>query len=262
MDHTRSVNFFRKNGHLKLVKPYLRSVQSLNNKAINEALNTLLVEEDDFGGLRASIDAFDNFDNITLAQQMEKHDLIEFRRIAGYLYKGNNRWKQSIELCKKDKLYKDAVEYAAESKRPEMAAELLDWFLGQRNFDCFGACLFQCYDLLEPDVVLELAWRNNITDVAMPYMVQVLKEYTARIKKLEEAEVARAEEESSTSEQKNTMMMQPQLMLTSGPGMAPPQPGYPGAAPGAPAAAYGAPTYQNGPYGAAPAAPAYQGYSM
>ena len=106
MDHTRSVAFFRKNGHLKLVKPYLRSVQSLNNKAINEALNSLLVEEDDFVGLRASIDAFDNFDNITLAQQMEKHDLIEFRRIAGYLYKGNNRWKQSIELCKKDKLYK------------------------------------------------------------------------------------------------------------------------------------------------------------
>ena len=62
-----------------------------------------------------------------------------------------------------------------------MAAELLDWFLEQRNFDCFGACLFQCYDLLEPDVVLELAWRNNIMDVAMPYMVQILKEYTGRV---------------------------------------------------------------------------------
>ncbi len=37
---------------------------------------------------------------------MEKHELIEFRRIAAYLFKGNNRWKQSVELCKKDKLYK------------------------------------------------------------------------------------------------------------------------------------------------------------
>lgn len=35
-------------GHLQLVKPYLRSVQSLNNKAINEALNNLLIEEEDF----------------------------------------------------------------------------------------------------------------------------------------------------------------------------------------------------------------------
>lgn len=56
--------------------------------------------------LRASIDAYDNFDNISLAQRLEKHELIEFRRIAAYLFKGNNRWKQSVELCKKDKLYK------------------------------------------------------------------------------------------------------------------------------------------------------------
>jgi hypothetical protein len=56
--------------------------------------------------LRTSIDAYDNFDNISLAQRLEKHELIEFRRIAAYLFKGNNRWKQSVELCKKDKLYK------------------------------------------------------------------------------------------------------------------------------------------------------------
>ena len=106
MDHTRAVNFFIKASHLSLVKPYLRSVQNHNNKAINEALNNLLIEEEDYNGLRASIDAFDNFDNIQLAQTLEKHELIEFRRIAAYLYKGNNRWKQSVELCKKDHLYK------------------------------------------------------------------------------------------------------------------------------------------------------------
>ena len=106
MDHTRAVNFFIKAKHLSLVKPYLRSVQNHNNKAINEALNNLLIEEEDYNGLRASIDAFDNFDNIQLAQTLEKHELIEFRRIAAYLYKGNNRWKQSVELCKKDHLYK------------------------------------------------------------------------------------------------------------------------------------------------------------
>jgi clathrin heavy chain len=91
---------------LPLVKPYLRSVQNINNKAINEALNNLLIEEEDYQGLRNSIDAYDNFDNITLAQRLEKHELIEFRRIAAYLYKGNNRWKQAVELCKKDRLYK------------------------------------------------------------------------------------------------------------------------------------------------------------
>merc|ERR1712170_337341 len=96
MDHTRAVNFFTKVNHLQLVKPYLRSVQNLNDKAVNEALNGLLINEEDFQGLKTSIDAFDNFDNIQLAQTLEKHDLIEFRRIAAYLYKGNNRWGQSV----------------------------------------------------------------------------------------------------------------------------------------------------------------------
>lgn len=86
-------------------------MQSLNNKAINEALNSLLIDEEDYTGLRTSIDAFDHFDNIALAQSLEKHDLIEFRRIAAYLYKGNNRWKQSVELCKKDKLFKVNLYY-------------------------------------------------------------------------------------------------------------------------------------------------------
>lgn len=88
------------------MKPYLRSVQKNNNKAINEALNNLFIEEEDYQSLRASIDAYDNFDNISLAQRLERHELIEFRRIAAYLYKGNNRWKQSVDLCKKDKLFK------------------------------------------------------------------------------------------------------------------------------------------------------------
>ena len=91
---------------IPLVKPYLRSVQNLNNKSINEALNNLLIDEEDYQGLRASIDAFDNYDNISLAQRLEKHELIEFRRIAAYLYRGNNRWKQAVELSKKDRLFK------------------------------------------------------------------------------------------------------------------------------------------------------------
>ena len=31
----------------------------------------------------------------------------------------------------------------------------------------------QCYDLLHPDVILELAWKHNIMDFAMPYLIQV-----------------------------------------------------------------------------------------
>ncbi|XP_075219017.1 clathrin heavy chain [Lycorma delicatula] len=241
MDHTRAVAFFTKVNHLQLVKQYLRSVQSLNNKAINEALNNLLIEEEDYQGLRTSIDAFDNFDNIALAQKLEKHELIEFRRIAAYLYKGNNRWKQSVELCKKDRLFKDAMEYAAESKNPDVAEELLAWFLENGKHDCFAACLFQCYDLLHPDVILELAWRHNIMDFAMPYLVQVTREYITKVDKLQEAESRRMEEHAE-QDHKPMIMPEPQLMLTAGPGMIGPgfSPAYPNAyTPGMPYQGYG-----------------------
>ncbi|XP_034827603.1 clathrin heavy chain isoform X1 [Maniola hyperantus] len=249
MDHTRAVAFFTKAGHLQLVKAYLRSVQSLNNKAVNEALNSLLIDEEDYQGLRTSIDAFDNFDTIALAQQLEKHELTEFRRIAAYLYKGNNRWKQSVELCKKDALYADAMEYASESRQPEVAEELLDWFLERDNFECFSACLYQCYDLLKPDVVIELAWRHNIMDFAMPYLIQTVRELTTKVEKLEEADAKRSTEVAE-QEAKPAMIMEPQLMLTAGPSM----PYVPGVA-----------AQASSPYAYAAQAPSpapYHGYGM
>ncbi|XP_056637615.1 clathrin heavy chain [Diorhabda sublineata] len=245
MDHTRAVSFFSKTGHLQLVKSYLRSVQNLNNKAINEALNLLLIEEEDFQGLRTSIDAFDNFDNIGLAQRLEKHELTEFRRIAAYLYKGNNRWKQSVELCKKDRLFRDAMEYTSESRNQELAEELLAWFLDRKAYDCFSACLYHCYDLLRPDVILELAWKHNIMDFAMPFLIQVTRELTTKVEKLEQSD---AQRQSEAAEETNKPMMipEPQLMLTAGPGMGMPPQQY------VPPQAYPQPAY-------APQMP-YQGY--
>lgn len=78
---------------------------------------------------------------------------------------------------------RDAMEYAAESRNPEVAEELLEWFLERGSKDCFAACLFHCYDLLHPDVILELAWRHRILHFAMPYLIQVAREYITKVKK-------------------------------------------------------------------------------
>lgn len=74
------------------------------------------------------------------------------------------------------------MEYAAESKNAEIAEEMLDWFLERGSKDCFVACLFHCYDLLHPDVILELAWRHKIMDFAMPYLINVMREYITKVK--------------------------------------------------------------------------------
>ena len=54
---------------------------------MNDAYNDLLIEEEDYKTLRDSIDSFDNFDNTGLARRLEKHELLEFRRLAAHLYK-------------------------------------------------------------------------------------------------------------------------------------------------------------------------------
>ena len=45
-----------------------------------------------------------------------------------------------------DNLFKDAMEYAAESKNAEVAEDLLAYFLEHKAYDCFAACLFQVFD--------------------------------------------------------------------------------------------------------------------
>lgn len=44
----------------------------------------------------------------------------------------------------------------------------------QGKKECFASCLFICYDLIRPDVALELAWMNNMIDFAFPYLLQVI----------------------------------------------------------------------------------------
>jgi hypothetical protein len=43
----------------------------------------------------------------------------------------------------------------------------------QGKKECFASCLFICYDLIRPDVALELAWMDNMVDFAFPYLLQV-----------------------------------------------------------------------------------------
>ncbi|OWK00933.1 hypothetical protein Celaphus_00016483 [Cervus elaphus hippelaphus] len=86
----------------------------------------------------------------------------------------------SVELCEKDSLYTDTMQYASESEDTELAEELLQWVLQEERRECSGVCLFAGFDLLRPDVILEIAWRHNIMAFAMLYFIQVMKEYLTK----------------------------------------------------------------------------------
>ncbi|KAF4350817.1 hypothetical protein G4B88_002146 [Cannabis sativa] len=230
VDHTRVVDIMRKAGHLRLVKPYMIAVQSNNVSAVNEALNEIYVEEEDYDRLRESIDLHDSFDQIGLAQKIEKHELLEMRRVAAYIYKKAGRWKQSIALSKKDNLYKDAMETASQSGDRELAEELLVYFIEQGKKECFASCLFVCYDLIRADVILELAWMNNMLDFAFPYLLQFIREYTGKVDELVKDKIeALNENKAKEKEEKDVIAQQnmyAQLLPLALP--APPMPGMGG----------------------------------
>lgn len=170
LDHSRVVHLLRKHNAIPLAVEYLKSVQKDNLTAVNEALNEFYISEEDYDSLRQSFDEYDNLDQIYLAQKVEKHELLEFRRIAAYIYKKNKRWQQSVQLSKEDRMYKDAIDTAAESSDSEIAEEILRYFVSVRDRSCFSATLFTCYDLIKPDVAVELAWRHGYTDNVMPFV--------------------------------------------------------------------------------------------
>lgn len=170
LDHARVVHLLRKKDALSLAMEYMKAVQKENLSVVNEALNEIFIAEEDYEALRTSIDDFDNFDQIFLAQKVEKHELLEFRRIAAYIYKRNKRWAQSVQLSKEDRMYKDAIDTCAESEDSDLTEELLRFFVSVQDRACFAAALYTCYDLIRPDAAIELAWRNGYTDFAMPYM--------------------------------------------------------------------------------------------
>ena len=125
IDVNRVVRMFEKSDNIPIIKPFLLNVQTQNKRAVNDAINDLLIEEEDYKQLRDSVENFDNYEAVALAQRLEKHELVFFRQIAAQIYRKNKRWDKSIALSKQDKLYKDAIETAAMSGKPEVVEELI-----------------------------------------------------------------------------------------------------------------------------------------
>lgn len=186
---------------------------------MNDAYNDLLIEEEDYKTLRDSIDSFDNFDNVGLAQRLEQHGLLEFRRLAAHLYKvqdylhecsmkltyfylkKNSRWEESISLSKQDKLYKDCIVTAATSGSTDVAEDLLSYFVVIGNKECFSALLYVCFDLLRPDIVEELSWQHGLNDFYMPYKIQVSRTMREKLAVLEKEVKERSKKESAKEQQ-------------------------------------------------------------
>ncbi|KAH9902039.1 clathrin heavy chain [Xylariomycetidae sp. FL2044] len=220
IDVNRVVRMFQKSDNLPLIKPFLLNVQPQNKRTVNDAINDLLIEEEDYKTLRDSAENYDNYDAVDLASRLEKHDLVFFRQIAANIYRKTKRWEKSIALSKQDKLFKDAIETAAISGKSEVVEELLRYFVDIGSRECYVGMLYSCYDLIRPDVVLELSWRHGLNDFTMPYMINMLSQQTRELAQLKADNEARKAKEVAQEkhEDETPILGGNRLMITAGPG--------------------------------------------
>merc|ERR1712159_307704 len=125
IDLNKCVSVMEKTGYIALIEPFLKSVQYQNVAAVNEALNEIYLEKQDYSSLRQSIKDFDSFESIKLAAELETHDLLDCSRISALLYRKQKKYEKSIEVSEKDQLFKGAMETVSESHDPVLAERLM-----------------------------------------------------------------------------------------------------------------------------------------
>ncbi|KAH7027594.1 uncharacterized protein B0I36DRAFT_364776 [Microdochium trichocladiopsis] len=227
IDVNRVVRMFQKSDNLPLIKPFLLNVQTQNKRTVNDAINDLLIEEEDYKTLRDSVENYDNYDAVDLASRLEKHELVFFRQIAANIYRKNKRWEKSIALSKQDKLFKDAIETAAISGKSDVVEDLLRYFVDIGSRECYVGMLYACYELIRPDIILELSWRHGLHDFTMPYMINMLSQQTKELALLKaDNEARKAKETAQEQQQDDTPILGNRLMITAGPGGGAPSPSF------------------------------------
>ena len=167
-------------------------------------MNEIYLENEDFEALRSSIKDYDAFESLSLAKELEQHSLLEYRRVAALLYRRGKKYKESIALSQKDDQAKDAMETVAESQDPALAEEMLRRIMEMQDKELFGAMLYTCYDLIKPDVALEVAWRCQLQEYVMPYFIQFVKDLSSRVENVQnQTEDIKKKEQKKQQEEMN-----------------------------------------------------------
>ncbi|KAK5073440.1 Clathrin heavy chain [Lithohypha guttulata] len=226
IDVNRVVRMFEKSDNIPIIKPFLLNVQGQNKRVVNNAIHDLLIEEEDYKTLRDSVENHDNYDAVELAQRLEKHELVFFRQIAAQIYRKTKRWDKSIALSKQDKLFKDAIETAAMSGKPQVVEDLTRYFVDIGSRECYVGMLYACYDLLPLHVVMEISWRHGLNDFTMPFMISYMSQQAATLADLKkDNDERKAREASQSKDEDNTPILGGgRLMLTQGPTNSAPSP--------------------------------------
>jgi len=121
-------------------------------------------------------------------------------------------------VSEKDQLFKDAMETVSESHDPVLAERLMRTIVEMKDKELFGAMLYTCYDLIKPDVVMELGWRMNMMEFVMPYFIQFMSDMSKRVETVQKNTDDIKKQEQKNQEEKlsqplDGMGMQAEMMF-------------------------------------------------
>lgn len=215
IDLTRTVRLFIKLNNVYLIKPFFESCLYKNNTLLNSTYCDLLISEQNYTSLEAFInnDSIDKYNKLYLAEKIENHKLIFFRKLSAKLYAKEKKFSNAIAILKKDCLWIDLIKTVSLSKSTKFSHQVLDFFIESEIFECFLALLYVCYDYISYDYVLEKAWSHNLTDLIKPYEISIAYENQKKIDEVYNDLINRRENKDNTKN--DALMIKSDMINTS-----------------------------------------------
>lgn len=191
LDPIRVISMVKPHNCIPMIKSYLELFTGAHNQEINETLIKIYLESYDDEGLRRLISATTAYDTYALLDNLISEDQTDdMRKLAVGLYGRLNRYDEGIKFGLQNWFYEDAAECAANSGQIEHCEALLRLVCSSQfptpkiRKEVFAVILIRCGHCIRPDVVMELAWVNRMTDYMMPYMISTLQRYGSAIRTL------------------------------------------------------------------------------
>jgi clathrin heavy chain len=113
------------------------------------------------------------------------------------------------------------METVAESKDPALAEDLMRSIMEMEDKELVAAMLYTCYELIKPDVALEVAWRSDLMEFVMPYFIQFVKDLSTRVETVQKStdDIKKKEEKQQQERLDQPLAMNVEMMF---PGMGQP----------------------------------------
>lgn len=181
-----------------LLRPYFELLVDDGLIDINNELVNIYITQKDSKALIALIKKTTNFDTYkTLERLIDEKQTPALRRAAVQLYSALKRFDDGMQYAIANRYYDEASECADCSENGDKCENLLRMICSNEFPDkdirreIFAVAVARCGHRAHPDVIMELAWRFNMMDFAMPYLIGQLRTMHDRIAELEHQRAAK-----------------------------------------------------------------------